>query len=453
MDSSIEIPPIDRRRYTRTRSVWGIFFVFVLFVSFSLGRVNGGEVSPLCGGENEWCCFTYYNVTGVCPEASFPPGSDIGDCYCDPENSSDEPLLCDTSTTSPNFRKCVVCSAGEGDTCCPGSVCNSGLTCNTITNRCEEICGQLDGQLCCSIGGEEGEGTDYYCDADGLICDEDSVPPVCRNEDGCGSVNEPCCDRAYDLYCEPGLTCIDWVTTPYCSSPCDEVNESCCIDEDTGERYCLGSLSCNPWYEGDFICLMLDEDTDPDDGEECGLENASCCIYSGDDPDQVPVGDDNQDGCVYDLLPTWWSTGTSSGCTCQDPEDCGGDWEVCCYTTAYPIVSLPCDNAESGCLGGVCIPGYDYLNNFTSYGGYVIPDITSLLAPIFKILFYAGIAVGILAIILSGYLLMSSEGDPNKVKEAKEQFSASIFGIMFILLSLFLLRVIINNILGADLGF
>jgi hypothetical protein len=82
------------------------------------------------------------------------------------------------------------------------------------------------------------------------------------------------------------------------------------------------------------------------------------------------------------------------------------------------------------------------------YQGPIISTITDLLAPVFKILFYAGVFVGILGIIYSGYLLISSEGDPGRVKEGKEQFTAAVLGTLFVLLSVFILRVIINQILG-----
>lgn len=74
-------------------------------------------------------------------------------------------------------------------------------------------------------------------------------------------------------------------------------------------------------------------------------------------------------------------------------------------------------------------------------------NFNQIINPVAKIIYYAGLAIGVLAIIYSGYLLMASEGDPAKVKEAQEQLTSSIFGIIFLLLASSLIRIIITNIL------
>jgi len=44
---------------------------------------------------------------------------------------------------------------------------------------------------------------------------------------------------------------------------------------------------------------------------------------------------------------------------------------------------------------------------------------------------------------------MTSEGNPQMVQQGQEQLTAAILGIIFILLSAAILRVIISSILGA----
>lgn len=51
-------------------------------------------------------------------------------------------------------------------------------------------------------------------------------------------------------------------------------------------------------------------------------------------------------------------------------------------------------------------------------------------------------------IVYSGFRLMTSSGDPQKIQGAKETITAAITGLIFIILSLFLLRLIGVNILG-----
>ena len=54
----------------------------------------------------------------------------------------------------------------------------------------------------------------------------------------------------------------------------------------------------------------------------------------------------------------------------------------------------------------------------------------------------------ILIIIISGYRLMTSQGDPEKVKNARDQLTAAIVGLLFIIFSLVILELITRDILG-----
>jgi hypothetical protein len=56
------------------------------------------------------------------------------------------------------------------------------------------------------------------------------------------------------------------------------------------------------------------------------------------------------------------------------------------------------------------------------------------------------VALGL--IIFSGYRLMISQGNPEQVKNAREQLTAAIIGLLFIIFSLVILRIIGFNILN-----
>jgi hypothetical protein len=56
--------------------------------------------------------------------------------------------------------------------------------------------------------------------------------------------------------------------------------------------------------------------------------------------------------------------------------------------------------------------------------------------------------IAVILIILSGYRLMISQGNPENIKNAKEQLTAAIIGLLFIIFSLVILQVIGVNILG-----
>jgi len=56
--------------------------------------------------------------------------------------------------------------------------------------------------------------------------------------------------------------------------------------------------------------------------------------------------------------------------------------------------------------------------------------------------------IAIILIIISGYRLMVSQGNPENIKNAKDQLTAAIIGLLFIIFSLVVLQIIGFNILG-----
>lgn len=63
---------------------------------------------------------------------------------------------------------------------------------------------------------------------------------------------------------------------------------------------------------------------------------------------------------------------------------------------------------------------------------------------------YLGILVAILLIIISGYGIISSTGDPERLAEAKSRLTAAIAGLLFLLFSVIILRIIACNIIGGE---
>jgi len=59
------------------------------------------------------------------------------------------------------------------------------------------------------------------------------------------------------------------------------------------------------------------------------------------------------------------------------------------------------------------------------------------------------IIIGLYLIAINGYKIMMSQGDPRNVQEGREGFSSAIIGLLFVLLSVAILRVIIGTILGG----
>ena len=78
-----------------------------------------------------------------------------------------------------------------------------------------------------------------------------------------------------------------------------------------------------------------------------------------------------------------------------------------------------------------------------------IIEIGPLFGALASILIPGGIGLALIRIAWAGYKFMTSEGNPQKVEEAREDLTAAIIGAIFILLSVVILRVILSSFLGA----
>jgi hypothetical protein len=75
-------------------------------------------------------------------------------------------------------------------------------------------------------------------------------------------------------------------------------------------------------------------------------------------------------------------------------------------------------------------------------------NLSALLTKVFSIALSIAGVVALGLIIASGYRLMISQGNPEQVKGAREQLTAAIVGLLFIIFSLVILQVIGVNILN-----
>lgn len=83
----------------------------------------------------------------------------------------------------------------------------------------------------------------------------------------------------------------------------------------------------------------------------------------------------------------------------------------------------------------------------TGLGIPLATDPVNFVKSIFGIILSLSGGVALLLIILSGYKLMLSQGNPEKAQEAKETLTAAIVGLLFIIFSLVILQVIGVDIL------
>ena len=176
----------------------------------------------------------------------------------------------------------------------------------------------------------------------------------------------------------------------------------------------------------------------PDTGPVCGADlQAGCSTTSG---------KDYQGTCCPNFTCVGGNTtaGVTTGGTCYSSDSLSAFVFGANYNsniggpnyTPMPLPSPACDVDASG--NYTCQTAVGNIN--TS------PDkfIQTLMGIILSI---AG-GIAIILIIISGYRLMVSQGNPENIKNAKDQLTAAIVGLLFIIFSLVVLQIIGYNILG-----
>jgi hypothetical protein len=79
--------------------------------------------------------------------------------------------------------------------------------------------------------------------------------------------------------------------------------------------------------------------------------------------------------------------------------------------------------------------------------GDISTDPQEFTKSVFGIVLGLGGGIALILIIMSGYKFMASQGNPEKTKEASEQLTSAIIGLLFIILSFVILQVIGVDIL------
>ncbi|MBI4097930.1 MAG: hypothetical protein HY426_02720 [Candidatus Levybacteria bacterium] len=124
--------------------------------------------------------------------------------------------------------------------------------------------------------------------------------------------------------------------------------------------------------------------------------------------------------------------------SCPEGEDCYKDSKGLGPTNA-PL-SKPCSDEDSteekGCVRIKTAFGFVSTNS-AGFTRWLLGFVLSISGGIVLII-----------IIVSGYRLMTSSGDPEKVKNARDQLAAAIVGLLFIIFSLVILELITKDVLG-----
>ncbi|MBI3984888.1 MAG: hypothetical protein HY344_02985 [Candidatus Levybacteria bacterium] len=107
-------------------------------------------------------------------------------------------------------------------------------------------------------------------------------------------------------------------------------------------------------------------------------------------------------------------------------------------------LKTPCEKNLSGGTTGQCY------GIFSGLGVRLPTDPLMLISKLLEVILGVAGGIVIILIIRAGYKLMFSQGNPEKVQEARDELTSAIVGLMFIVFSFVLLQFIANDLLQID---
>lgn len=122
------------------------------------------------------------------------------------------------------------------------------------------------------------------------------------------------------------------------------------------------------------------------------------------------------------------------------------------YAAISPVGVSACGFIK-GAEHGLCQSCFDTGGAWTAIGCLGGDSPSDFISSFIKIGTGIGGGIAFLLILFSGFQTMMSAGNPEKLHEAKELMSAAISGLLLIVFSVFLLRLIGVDILGGLTGF
>ncbi|MFH1200695.1 MAG: hypothetical protein V1708_06540, partial [Candidatus Micrarchaeota archaeon] len=274
-----------------------------------------GAATLLCGDDN-LCCKTSAS-TKECKAGSTCPLDSANTAQCMPLCSPADQFCDSSDSTRGGMCRNVDCGK-EGTTCCGGSQCASGLTCDPASKECSQ-CGAF-GQKCCAY---ETTAPEYAC-SPSLQCNS----AACTPSTFCGSAQNECTGAT--VCCadpEPAkfgaCTLATNCTIPKSCTPACGFDKYCDASDLRRSAQCLacdkdhcpfgkpGGLcdASNPCLSGNNICTPV-AGSNFGVCKPCGEENQGCCA---------------KDSCGAGLVCAAGAAGAGNACS-----QCGDVGEQCC---------------------------------------------------------------------------------------------------------------------------
>lgn len=150
------------------------------------------------------------------------------------------------------------------------------------------------------------------------------------------------------------------------------------------------------------------------------------------------------------------SCGVSPNCTCilEEDKDCGGEGESCCPYGDQCSPGLTCwanlcgRTSPAGDKDEIPILCSDGKSIDTAIGCIPIQNTNEFIEFILRWAIGIGGGIAFLLIVFAGFQIMTSAGNPERLKAGQELLTSAIAGLILLIFSVFILRIIGVNILG-----
>lgn len=286
----------------------------------------------------------------------------------------------------------------------------------------------------------------------------------------CTSTNPPpngtCCQFTYrceNNNCVP--KCHQGVSTALCGNKC---GGSTCAAKDgtcTSSGICSGEggsiVTGVTGCISPSICCQFPTSPPPSGGGggyDC--KDSGCVPHAGAGSGQYSTESACSKGCKSELLPGcpvctspyYYDPYTGKCALFRDSQDPPITYSPPTYQTCSKeqTCSLGCGcncTPPKGFTSGALPCGPEGIQCYTAFGPIKL-DPASLVKDFFGIVLSISGGIAVLLIILSGYRLIASQGNPEKINEAKEHLTAAIIGFLFVIFSFSILRFIGVDVLG-----
>jgi len=394
---------------------------------------------PACvaNGGNNQSCLKPNGTEGTCCQPDTGPGNDQ-DCPAGfPSCISGSLATC--AYYSGVEISCVDSNSQAGNCCIPHTPCPSGDICEWVSslgNTCsinggnpQECIIKDTGVIgnCCKPGEQT-----YQCKytSGTSICETDFTFGIynCTGNWGYCSISDTNCTSC-DNVC-------DGLDPAACEAACLGLNPRACIEQNPSiGYYCAGpTFGCYPCFD-----YMADPNNKSFYKPECDPPQ-----YRGGTPEEN-VGNCQQ-ACLG-IVPIKWACNPGFGCVesqygYKDAGVCNATCNDLSFLPFFCVGNTDPSNMTSDAgsqriaTGIGCIPVADNIEFGKFFIGWALG---------------IGGGVAFLMMIISGFMIMTSAGDPKKLAAGKELLTAAIAGLVFLVLGVFILRVIGVDVLGIIL--